>query len=96
MSKHPYEILIRPLLTERASEGQGLTEPQYAFQVAYRANKIEIRKAVERAFHVQVKSVNTMVMKGKRKRLRTAQMGRRPNWKKAIVTLSEGQSINLI
>lgn len=96
MSKHPYEILVGPLLTEKSTDGQTLKEPKYSFKVAIGANKIEIRKAIERAFQVRVVSVNTIVAKGKRKRLRTSKLGRRPDWKKAIVTLAEGDSINLI
>jgi large subunit ribosomal protein L23 len=96
VSKHPYQILLCPLLTERATDGQGLTEPKYVFRVAPGANKIEIRKAVERAFEVRVLSVNTVVCKGKRKRLRSSKEGRRADWKKAVVTLAEGDSINLI
>jgi len=96
MSRHPYIVLKAPLLTEEATERQGLRQPQYTFKVAIDANKVEIRKAIETAFKVKVVSVNTLVTKGKRKRLKTAQMGRRADWKKAIVTLAEGQSINLI
>lgn len=96
MSKHPYEILQQPLLTEKATAGQSLTQPQYAFKVDVATNKIEIRKAVEKAFKVRVVAVNTVVVKGKHKRLRTAKFGKRPDWKKAIVTLAEGDSINLI
>ena len=96
MSRHPYEILICPLLTERATHGQDLKKPKYTFQVAIDTNKIEIRKAVEAAFKVKVDSVNTVLNKGKRKRMRSARLGRRADWKKAVVTLAEGQSINLI
>jgi large subunit ribosomal protein L23 len=96
MNKHPYQILIGPLLTEKAGEGTALKTPKYAFRVAIDSNKVEIRKAVETAFKVKVLAVNTIVTKGKRKRLRTAKFGRRPDWKKAVVTLAEGQSINLI
>jgi large subunit ribosomal protein L23 len=96
MSKHPYQILIGPLLTEKATNGQGDAEPKYSFKVAVDANKIEIRKAVERAFNVRVEAVNTVLNKGKRKRLRTSKLGRRPDWKKAVVTLRAGDSINLI
>lgn len=96
MSKHPYEILVRPLLTEKATSGQDAKKAQYTFQVAIDSNKVEIRHAVESAFKVRVLSVNTVTTKGKRKRLRTAKLGRRPDVKKAIVTLAEGDSINLI
>jgi large subunit ribosomal protein L23 len=96
MNKHPYQILVGPLLTEKSTEGQSFKHPQYAFKVAVDSNKIEIRRAIESAFNVKVLSVNTLLNKGKRKRLRTAQYGRRPSWKKAMITLAEGQSINLI
>jgi large subunit ribosomal protein L23 len=96
MSRHPYSVLIGPVLTEKAADKQTLDRPQYTFRVAYGSNKIEIRKAIETAFKVKVVSVNTIVNKGKRKRLRTAKLGRRANWKKAVVTLAQGQSINLI
>jgi large subunit ribosomal protein L23 len=96
MSKNPYEILVRPLLTEKATDGQGERCPQYSFKVAVGSNKIEIRRAIEAAYGVKVLGVNTIVLKGKRKRLRSAKLGRRPTWKKAIITLAEGQSINLI
>jgi large subunit ribosomal protein L23 len=96
MSRHPYEILIRPLLTERASEGGSLPFPKYAFVVAIDSNKVQIRRAIEAAFDVKVKAVTTVRVKGKKKRLRTRKEGKRPDWKKAIVTLEKGQSINLI
>ena len=94
--KGPYEILLKPILTEKST---ALSEvetgcPQYTFQVARKANKVEIRKAIEHEFKVKVKKVSTMNLLGKKKRLRT-QVGRRPNWKKAIVVLEEGQQINL-
>jgi large subunit ribosomal protein L23 len=96
MSRHPYEILIRPLLTERASDGATLTFPKYSFIVAIDSNKVQIRRAIEAAFDVKVKDVTTSRVKGKKKRLRTRKEGKRPDWKKAIVTLEKGQSINLI
>ncbi len=96
MSMHPYQVLRGPVLTEKATNNQTLECPQYTFSVDVHANKIEIRKAVEAAFKVRVVSVNTLRLKGKRKRLRTQQLGRRATWKKAMVTLAEGDSINLI
>jgi len=89
VSMHPYQVLRGPVLTEKATNNQTLECPQYTFSVDVHANKIEIRKAVEAAF-------NTLRLKGKRKRLRTQQLGRRATWKKAMVTLAEGDSINLI
>lgn len=96
MSRHPYDILVRPLLTEKASSGTAMKKPQYTFRVAIESNKVQIRRAVESAFNVKVVSVNTVRVLGKKKRLRTRQEGKRPDWKKAIVTLAEGQTINLI
>ena len=96
MSRHPYEILVRPLLTEKAATGSTMKNPQYTFKVHIDSNKIQIRRAVEAAFDVQVVNVNTVRMKGKRKRLRQREKGKRADWKKAIVTLTEGQSINLL
>ncbi len=96
MSRHPYDILVRPLLTERASDGTGLPNKKYFFKVALDSNKVQIRRAVESAFGVKVIRVNTSRVEGKRKRLRQRQEGKRADWKKAIVTLAPGQEINLI
>lgn len=97
MSLHPYQILERPILTEKATNGQGDAQPKYTFKVPVATNKTEIKKAVERAFKdVKVVKINTVTNKGKKKRLRTAKYGYRPTTKKAIITLAEGDSINLI
>ena len=90
--KNAAQIIRRPVITERAStlqEEQG----KYLFEVRRNANKIEIKKAVESMFDVDVTKVNTIRMHGKIKRLGRFQ-GRRPDWKKAVVTLAEGQSID--
>jgi large subunit ribosomal protein L23 len=89
---NPYEILIKPVITEKATNLQTSDEPQYTFRVRIAATKPEIKKAVESAFKVKVKSVNTMRVKGKTRRVRI-QMGKRPDWKKAFVTLQKGQRI---
>lgn len=86
------EIIIRPIITEKIS-GLQETENKVAFMVAKDANKIEIRKAVEERFDVKVKKVATLNMLGKIKRQGRFQ-GRRANWKKAIVTLQEGFTID--
>jgi len=86
------EIIVRPLVTEKISALQE-TENKVAFVVNRDANKIEIKKAVEEKFDVKVKKVATVNMKGKFKRLGKFE-GRRPHWKKAIVTLREGFKIN--
>lgn len=68
---------------------------QYAVVADRRANKTQIRQAVEELFKVKVLSVNTMNMRGKARRRRTYQAGKSPDWKKAIVTLKEGDKIDL-
>ena len=68
---------------------------QYVFEVDRGANKLEIRRAVEQRFNVKVKDVNTMSRPGKAKRLRTATYGQTPAWKRAVVTLQAGQTIEM-
>ncbi len=81
-----YDIIKRPIITEQSmAEGE---LKKYTFEVDRRANKIEIAKAVEETFGVKVAKVNTMNYDGKKKRLRYVE-GRRPNWKKAVVRLTE-------
>ncbi|WP_029911153.1 50S ribosomal protein L23 [Pelobacter seleniigenes] len=87
-----HEIIRKPLITEKANllkdEAQVV-----AFEVARSANKIEIKQAVEKAFDVKVKSVNTIQLRGKMKRV-GASFGQRNNWKKAYVTLQQGHNID--
>ncbi|MBQ8955109.1 MAG: 50S ribosomal protein L23 [Clostridia bacterium] len=85
--KSPYDIIIRPVLTEKSYDG--MADKKYAFEVALSANKTEIKKAVETIFDVKVESVNTMRIEGKMKRQGRTQ-GRRPERKKAYVKLTEG------
>ena len=85
--KSPYDIIIRPVLTEKSYDG--MADKKYAFEVALNANKTEIKKAVETIFDVKVESVNTMRIQGKMKRQGRTQ-GRRPERKKAYVKLTEG------
>ena len=88
-------ILIKPIVTEKMT-AEGDKRNRYGFIVDYSANKIEIRKAVEAIFeNVKVSDVKTMNCLGKRKRMRSARLGKRPDWKKALVTLTEG-SIELL
>jgi large subunit ribosomal protein L23 len=87
------EIIVRPLVTEKATQLKAAGN-QYLFQVNRRANKIEIKKAIEEIFHVHVTSVRTAQMIGKKKRMGRFE-GKRPDWKKAVVTLKEGESIQL-
>jgi len=102
--RSPQSIIKRPLLTEKgtrlretggaavAPEKPEDTAQKILFQVARDANKVEIRDAVQRLFNVIVLDVHTQIVRGKEKRIgRFA--GRRPHWKKAIVTLKPGQTI---
>jgi large subunit ribosomal protein L23 len=82
-----YDIIKRPIITEQSmSETEN---KKYTFEVAKDANKIEIAKAVEEIFGVKVAKVNTLNMEGKKKRLGAQPAGRRSNWKKAVVRLTE-------
>jgi large subunit ribosomal protein L23 len=90
---HIYEVLRRPVITEKSVNASDIG--QYAFEVDMRANKLLVKDAVETAFNVTVDDVNIMVMPAK-----TARRGRRvairkPKWKKAIVTLAPGDTIQL-
>lgn len=87
---NPYEIIHTILVTEKGTDLSSRLN-QYTFRVAKTANKIQVRAAVEALFDVKVKAVNVMNRQGKLKRLRSANYGKRPDWKKAVVTLSEGQ-----
>jgi large subunit ribosomal protein L23 len=90
-------LLIQPLLTEKMTELA--THRQYAFKVDQNANKIEIARAVEKKFNVNVVSIRTLVVKGKAKAQLTRRgriAGRRSDWKKAIVTLKDGQTIDFL
>ena len=87
---HPYAVLLRPLITEK---GTLLAESgKYAFRVASGANKLQIKEAVETAFDVHVVKVNVMNMPGKLRRVGKSQ-GMTREWKKAVVTLAEGERI---
>ena len=92
MMKEIYQIIRRPLITEKSTQ-QKEAGRQYAFEVDRGANKIEIQSAVERLFKVKVLQVRTCNVLGKVKRL-GRRYGRRPDWKKAIVTLKEGDRID--
>ena len=87
-------ILIRPILTEKLSELQE-KENKYGFVVDKGANKIDIKRAVEKKFEVKVTKVTTMNMNGKLKRMGRFE-GKRADWKKAIVTLAENDKIDFI
>ena len=88
---HPREIIIAPMLTEK-SLLEKENHNRYMFKVRINANKIEIKKAIEKVFSVKVVKINTIRMKGKPKRMGKYE-GRRPDWKKAIVTLQADHKI---
>ena len=89
----PREIIQFPLVTEKSTRAR-MEQNKYQFKVLPAANKLEIKSAVEEIFDVRVDSVRTMRIKGKVKRLGRFE-GKRPDWKKAIVTLADGDAIDL-
>lgn len=90
--KHAQDIVKGMIRTEKGSVM--MAENKYLFWVDRSSNKIEIKKAVEDIYKVKVDGVNTIMMRGKSKRVRYA-VGKTPDWKKAIVTLKEGQKIDI-
>ena len=92
MNKDAHKIIVSPVVSEKTTV---LTEKEskYVFRVNRKANKIEIRKAIEKIFNVNVTAVNTMNYIGKKKRVRMA-VGMTSAWKKAVITLKKGQKIN--
>lgn len=93
--RDPFDIIKRIRITEKGtllSDKQG----QYIFHVDPRATKQEIKRAIEKLFDKKVTRVNTLNVLGKKKRERRADFGKRPDWKKAIVTLKEGEKISLV
>lgn len=91
--KDTFDVVQTVCLTEKATRLSEVHN-QYVFRVAPSANKIEIRKAIEALFKTKVVRVNTSNYEGKKKRERRPDFGRRPSWKKAIVTLKEGEKID--
>lgn len=89
---HPLQILRRPIITEKSTDLQD--QGRYAFEVAPSANKHDIKRAVELAFEVKVVKVNTMNVRGKRKRYGPRATKPR-GWKKALVTLAAGETITI-
>ena len=85
--KTAYDIILTPVISEQSMDVAA--DKKYTFKVAKNANKIEIAKAVEELFGVQVASVNTMNVRGRAKRV-GMNRGTTPSWKKAVVTLKEG------
>jgi large subunit ribosomal protein L23 len=90
--KSPRDVVIRPVVSEKSYAG--LDQNRYTFLVHPGANKTEIKEAIQKIWNVQVLSVNTMIRRGKQKRTRMVQ-GRRPDQKRAIVTLAPGDSIEI-
>jgi len=90
--KHPHDILIRPVVTEKSMSL--LQENKYTFYVDPKATKTDIKNAVEKIFNVKVLRVNTLWARGKKKRVRRA-LGKTPDRKKAIVTLRPGDKIEI-
>ncbi|OPL11895.1 MAG: 50S ribosomal protein L23 [Firmicutes bacterium ML8_F2] len=86
--KDARDIIIRPLISEKSSDL--MEDSKYTFVVSGKANKIEIKRALEEIFEVKVEAVNTINYKGKRKRLGRYPEGKQPSWKKAVITLAEG------
>jgi len=91
--KTPYDVIFQPVMTEK-SLVQKEQENKYTFKVDKRAGKGEIKRAVEKMFNVKVENVAIMNVLGKKKRVRIVE-GKKPDWKKAIVTLAQGQKIDL-
>ncbi len=87
-----YAQIIRPLVTEKTTTQKELHN-QFAFEVSPRANRVEIKKAIEKIFNVRVTGVKTMHVKGKIKQ-RGRIVGKRKDWKKALVTLAPGERID--
>jgi large subunit ribosomal protein L23 len=91
----PFDIIETASLTEKSTL-LGEKQNKYVFRVRPRANKIQIKQAIEKLFQKKVVDVNTCNYAGKKKRERRADFGRKPHWKKAIVTLAEGEKIELV
>lgn len=93
--RDPYRIINTIKLTEKST---AMSEDlnKYVFDVARDATKTEVASAIETIFKKKVKAVNTMNVSGKKKRQRRADYGRTRHWKKAIVTLKEGESFDLV
>jgi large subunit ribosomal protein L23 len=88
-----FEIIKRPLDTEKLDRMRD-RENKFAFEIDLKANKTEVKQAVEQLFKVKVLDVKTSIVRGKFRRIGRSE-GQRPNWKKAIVTLKDGDAIQL-
>ena len=89
---HVYDVLKRPVMTEK-SNAQGDEQNQYTFEVDRRANKMQVRDAVETAFNVKVLDVNIINIPAKKGRYGRMMVTKKPAWKKAVVTLMPGSTI---
>ena len=87
------DVVKRPLITEKSERNREAAR-QYAFEVHRDATEIQVRSAVEKLFAVHVTAIRTSIARGKNKRV-GKNIGRRPNWKKAVVTLKQGETISL-
>jgi large subunit ribosomal protein L23 len=94
MKRNDYQILIRPLVTEKSMQLKD-SENKLFFEVAPDSNRIEIKRAVEKVFKVKVKKVNVLNKRGKRVMFRM-QPGKQKDWKKAVVTLHEGEQVDYL
>lgn len=90
---HLDDVLVEPILSEKSWLQQD--ERQYTFRVHPKANKVQIRQAIEAIFNVEVEDVRTMNMRGKPRRTRYYQEGRQSSWKKAVIQLAPGNRIDL-
>lgn len=90
-NKSIFNIIRKPIISEKSISLREMLN-QVTFEVDMNANKIEIRKAVEQLLEANVSAVNTLIVRGKTKRI-GRYSGKRPNWKKAVVTLREGETI---
>ncbi len=93
--RNPYEVIRKPLVTEKSMAGK--EKNVYTFIVQTDANKAEVKGAVEKIYNVKVEEVRTVLVKGKLKRMKNMLLqGQRKDWKKAYVTLKEGQRLDII
>jgi len=93
INKNIYSIIKSPLITEKSTRNS--VYRQYAFLVDVSANKIDIKKAIEKIYNVKVEKISSLIVKGRMKRLRGNQSGKTTAWKKAIATLKEGNEIKI-
>lgn len=91
--RDPRDVIVRPIITEKSTSDQAQNN-HYTFEVSRDANKHEIKHAVERLFSVHVEQVRTSHQRGKWRR-RGQIRGKRPNWKKAVVRVAEGETIEI-